>query len=103
MGYRGEGAIAGKRVPERSVALLYATDPSLRTIDLVAGPHGLGIMLFAGKRINEPIVWHGPFVMSSKQELRDVVRKYQTGDFPPKRAPWDYRDSAAFPKTSSTL
>jgi redox-sensitive bicupin YhaK (pirin superfamily) len=63
-----------------------------------AGKNGYRCLVFTGKMTNEKIVWHGPFVCSSKQHLRDCFRKYQMGEFPPKRVPWNYRDVSKMPK-----
>lgn len=54
-------------------------------------------MLFAGKRLDQPIAWRGPFVMTTQAEIADTVRAYQMGAFPSVRAAWDYRSLAAFP------
>uniref|UniRef100_A0A4W3I5W6 Pirin n=1 Tax=Callorhinchus milii TaxID=7868 RepID=A0A4W3I5W6_CALMI len=36
-------------------------------------------VLIAGKPINEPIVKHGPFVMTSEEEITQVLEDYRTG------------------------
>lgn len=63
-----------------------------RAAAIRAGANGYRCLVFAGKMTQEKIVWHGPFVCSSRQNLMDCFRKYQMGDFPPKRVSWDYRD-----------
>ena len=37
-----------------------------RKIVLEAGTEGLCVMIFAGKRLRQPIAWHGPFVMTTQ-------------------------------------
>lgn len=97
--YHGSTTLAGdtRAVAAREVALLDASDAARRVVDLTAGPDGAGMLLFAGKRINEPIFWHGPFVAASREELRAAFRAAQTGKFPPVRVPWDYRRASARP------
>lgn len=98
--YRGELRVGaeGKKLPAQHVARLDGTT-SQRDLLLEAGEDGAACILFAGKRINEPIAWHGPFVASDKKELQKAFRAYQDGSFPPKRVTWDYRRAAAVPKS----
>merc|ERR1719453_3030430 len=65
---------------------------------LTAGPDGYRGMVFTGKMTKEKIIWHGPFVCSSQANLKQCFANYQTGKFPPKRVPWNYRDIRAKPK-----
>lgn len=58
----------------------------------------VGAMLFAGKKIKEPIAWHGPIVMNTQDEIRQTIRELRTGRFPPKRVEWDYRSIETFPE-----
>lgn len=96
--YRGSGYVAGMRIIQQQLACLAAEDPAARAFTMASGPEGLGVLLFAGKRIREPICWHGPFVMASKAELQSAFATYQSGNFPPKRVPWDYTRAAAAPR-----
>ncbi|TKS69646.1 Pirin [Collichthys lucidus] len=36
-------------------------------------------VLIAGEPINEPVVQHGPFVMTTEEEIREAIRDYQNG------------------------
>jgi redox-sensitive bicupin YhaK (pirin superfamily) len=60
---------------------------------------GLKAMLFAGKKLKEPVAWHGPIVMNTQEQVRETLNALRTGQFPPKRVEWDYKQLAAFPKT----
>jgi quercetin 2,3-dioxygenase len=55
-------------------------------------------LLFAGKKIGEPIAWRGPIVMSTKEQLMKIFQQIQTAQFPPKRVPWDYKRDASRPQ-----
>lgn len=96
--FKGKGVVEGKELKEKHVVRFDASDAESRTITINAGSDGFSGMLFTGKRINEPIAWHGPFVMNSDSEIQQIFSKYRMGKFPPKRTPWDYRNLSAFPK-----
>ena len=97
--YEGSGSIAGgSEIGAKTVALLDATSPAKRSFELVADSRGpLEAMLFAGKKLKEPIAWHGPIVMNTQAELRQTFEELRSGTFPPKRVPWDYKRAAARP------
>ena len=59
---------------------------------------GANILLFAGKKLKEPIAWHGPIVMNTQEQIRQTIEELRTGKFPPKRVDWDYKRISAFPK-----
>lgn len=58
----------------------------------------MACIVFAGVRLNEPIAWHGPFVMNTQQEIHETISEYRVGKFLKKRAPFDYKRLADFPK-----
>ena len=41
----------------------------------------LRFILLAGKPLKEPIWWHGPIVMNSKEQINEAVHDLQTGNF----------------------
>ena len=49
------------------------------------------VLLFAGKRLKEPIAWHGPIVMNTQEEIMQTFKELRSGNFPPVRVPWNYR------------
>ncbi|MCH8489142.1 MAG: pirin family protein [Oceanicaulis sp.] len=51
------------------------------TVRIEAGPDGARVMLAAGYPIGEPIVWAGPFVMTTEGEVRQAMLDYQQGRF----------------------
>lgn len=81
---------------EGSVILLDASSALQREIELEVHSDA-SIMIFAGKRIQEPIAWHGPIVMNTKQEISETLETIYSGRFPPKRVEWDYKVLASRP------
>eukprot|EP00529_Nitzschia_sp_RCC80_P031362 CAMPEP_0113465140 /NCGR_PEP_ID=MMETSP0014_2-20120614/13578_1 /TAXON_ID=2857 /ORGANISM="Nitzschia sp." /LENGTH=369 /DNA_ID=CAMNT_0000357273 /DNA_START=274 /DNA_END=1383 /DNA_ORIENTATION=+ /assembly_acc=CAM_ASM_000159 len=74
------------------------TSGSARDNDVV-GAHAI---LFAGKKIKEPIAWHGPIVLNTQDEIRETLKQLRSGDFPPKRVPWNYKRLQDFPDQKSS-
>jgi len=46
-----------------------------------AGDEGVRFLLVSGAPIREPVAWHGPIVMNTREELMTAVRELQTGAF----------------------
>ena len=46
-----------------------------------AGPAGAGFLLVAGRPLQEPVAWGGPFVMNTREEVVQAYRDYQSGQF----------------------
>ena len=46
---------------------------------VTAGEHGVRLLLLAGRAIGEPIAQHGPFVMSSMEEIGQAIDDYSAG------------------------
>jgi quercetin 2,3-dioxygenase len=46
-----------------------------------AGERGVRFLLVSGAPIQEPVAWHGPIVMNTREELVTAVRELQTGQF----------------------
>jgi hypothetical protein len=99
--YRGSSlSVNGVALKKHSIGLFDARGAAgERGVELVAAAGGgaSSALLFAGKRLNQPIAWHGPFVMTTQAEIRATFAEFQRGAFPPVRAPFDYRTLAAFP------
>lgn len=101
--YRGSATIAGQAVPSKHIIRLDATDPNKRdiTIENNSKAGDLGIMIFAGAKLNEPIAWHGPFVMNTDEEIDQAISEYRSGTFLKRKASWNYKRIADRPKESN--
>ncbi|MEL7345571.1 MAG: pirin family protein, partial [Pseudomonadota bacterium] len=50
-------------------------------VTVQAGPDGIRFLLISGAPIEEPVAWHGPIVMNTREELMTAVRELQNGTF----------------------
>jgi redox-sensitive bicupin YhaK (pirin superfamily) len=48
---------------------------------VTAGPDGVRFLLVAGAPLQEPVAWHGPIVMNTRDELRQAMRDLRNGTF----------------------
>ena len=96
--YRGEGEIASHKIAKHQIIRLDATDTDARDITLSTDQIEMRLIIFAGKKLNQPIAWRGPFVMTTNDELQVAMSEYRTGRFLKKRAAWDYKVQAATPQ-----
>ena len=46
-----------------------------------AGAEGVRFLLVSGAPIREPVAWHGPIVMNTREELRTAMRELGNGTF----------------------
>jgi hypothetical protein len=46
-----------------------------------AGKEGIRFLLISGKPLKEPVAWHGPIVMNTREELMEAVQDLQRGTF----------------------
>lgn len=75
--YSGEVSTGGQTLQRSDLAVFGRG----KTIRIEAGADGARVMLGAGKPIGEPIVWAGPFVMTTEGEVRQAMLDYQQGKF----------------------
>lgn len=95
----GLKSVNGKNeIQEGSVILFDATSDEHRGFIIQTQDYNSGVMLFAGKKLKEPIAWHGPIVMNTQEQIRETMKEISFGAFPPKRVDWDYKRISAFPK-----
>ena len=50
-------------------------------ITVTSGPDGMRFLLVSGRPIQEPVAWHGPIVMNTREELVQAVQDLQNGTF----------------------
>lgn len=50
-------------------------------VTVQAGEHGIRFLLISGKPIQEPVAWHGPIVMNTRQELEQAFTELRNGSF----------------------
>jgi redox-sensitive bicupin YhaK (pirin superfamily) len=50
-------------------------------VTVQAGPEGVRFLLVAGRPLKEPVAWHGPIVMNTRDELVQAMRELQNGTF----------------------
>lgn len=46
-----------------------------------AGDEGIRFLLVSGAPIREPVAWHGPIVMNTREELTRAITELQNGTF----------------------
>jgi len=50
-------------------------------ISVQAGEHGIRFLLVSGAPIQEPVAWHGPIVMNTKEEIMQAMRDLRNNTF----------------------
>ena len=50
-------------------------------VTVQAGPEGVRFLLVSGVPIQEPVAWHGPIVMNTREELRTAMQDLRNGTF----------------------
>jgi hypothetical protein len=50
-------------------------------ITVTSGDEGIRFLLVSGQPIREPVAWHGPIVMNTRDELRQAMRDLNNGTF----------------------
>jgi len=75
--YRGNVAIEGKSVPDRTMAILENTGDGAR----IQAQGAARVLLIAGKPLKEPIVQYGPFVMNTQAQIQAAFEDYRAGKF----------------------
>lgn len=78
--YEGDAVVNDEPVGSQHVVVFDAGSDSARTFSLASGAGKLSAILFAGKRLNEPIAWHGPIVMNTQAEIAQCFREIQSGE-----------------------
>ncbi|GIL02597.1 MAG: hypothetical protein BroJett030_24960 [Alphaproteobacteria bacterium] len=75
--FQGRELVIREKVGNRSMVLFGAGDEVVAR----AGEEGMRFLLVAGAPLGEPIAWHGPIVMNTREELIQAMRELQNGSF----------------------
>ncbi|MEC8534372.1 MAG: pirin-like C-terminal cupin domain-containing protein, partial [Pseudomonadota bacterium] len=75
---KGQVSVAGTPVPEWSLAALGDGD----AVEITAQSDAV-VLLGHAEPINEPVFSHGPFVMTTREEIIQAIEDYQSGRFGP--------------------
>jgi quercetin 2,3-dioxygenase len=75
--FEGAGSVAGEDCT--SPSMLQFTDGDL--VRLHSASQGMRFMLIAGAPFGEPIVPYGPFVMNTREEIRQTLDELKNGTF----------------------
>lgn len=73
--YDGTASLAGTALPPAAAAITGRGD----TLDIIAGDTPAGVLVLAGRPLDEPVVQYGPFVMNSQAEIEQALRDYRDG------------------------
>ena len=74
---KGSGDFAGTRANAHNTLVL-SNNRGENGLKVVALSHGCEFMLVSGRPIGEPIVQHGPFVMTSKRDIQQAFMDFQS-------------------------
>ena len=73
----GEEYIVRDPVGNRSLVMFGSGD----SVTVQAGEEGVRFLLVSGRPLNEPVAWHGPIVMNTREELVQAVKDLRDGSF----------------------
>lgn len=73
----GEAIVSGENVPEKTAAKLGDGD----AVTIEAGENPIEILFMCSEKLDEPIVWQGPIVMNTQEEIRQAFDDLQNGEF----------------------
>lgn len=71
------GPAQSTEVDNRSLVLFDRGDE----ITVQAGEQGIRFLLVSGKPLREPVAWHGPIVMNTREELRQAFQELKDDTF----------------------
>lgn len=83
IGVRVEKEVAGEEINIRDLTgnrTLVRFDTG-DEITVTSGPDGMRFLLVSGRPIQEPVAWHGPIVMNTREELQQAMQELNNGTF----------------------
>ena len=79
----GRGAVGADRLPIKEGQLAVLGKGDLVSIfgdtKQESRSPSLELLLLGGSPIREPVAWHGPFVMNTREEIVQAIEDYQAG------------------------
>ena len=78
----GQEVHVREKAGDRSLVLFGTGDE----VVVQAGEEGIRFLLVSGAPIQEPVAWHGPIVMNTREELQTAIRELNNGTFIKKSA-----------------
>jgi redox-sensitive bicupin YhaK (pirin superfamily) len=84
-------------IAQGHVVLLDASSPEHRGVELTTADSGAKVLYFGGRKLREPVAWHGSIVMNTAEQLQQAFRELRAGKLPPVRVDWDYKRIASKP------
>jgi redox-sensitive bicupin YhaK (pirin superfamily) len=76
--FSGEGETEEDPSVENNTLVLFEDGDGIRA---VAGEKDMRFLLISGKPLGEPVAWHGPIVMNTREELETAFDEYSDGTF----------------------
>ncbi|NEV62616.1 pirin family protein [Thiorhodococcus minor] len=77
--HHGQLAVAGEPVAARQMAILTDGDSVRLETDVGAEREPAGALVLAARPLGEPIAHYGPFVMTTREEIRQAIADYESG------------------------
>ena len=83
MGIRLEKEVGGEEVNIRDMSgnRTLVTFDTGDQVTVQAGEQGIRFLLISGRPIEEPVAWHGPIVMNTREELMQAFQELNNGTF----------------------
>ena len=83
MGIRLEKEVGGEEVNIRDMSgnRTLVTFDTGDEVTVQAGENGIRFLLISGRPIEEPVAWHGPIVMNTREELMQAFQELNNGTF----------------------
>lgn len=79
--YSGKGTFGSSRQSAKRGEVMKVLDPAGQQLAFAADEHDeLKFLLVMGVPLREPIVQHGPFVMTTQEQIREAFSSYQRGE-----------------------